>query len=106
MEGPIDPAFVAHSIAKHSTRTDIGAHEIFLGQVFRVPHLAVDIEQQGTQSRIASVVEIRRGASDELQRGRVERSLHVCIRFALHVVLMAIGESIGIAMAVGTTSAL
>ncbi len=33
VEGPIDPAFVAHSIAKHSTRMDIGAHEIFLGQV-------------------------------------------------------------------------
>ena len=32
-EGPIDPAFIAESIAKHSTRLDIGAHEIFLGQV-------------------------------------------------------------------------
>lgn len=33
VEGPIDPAFIAESIAKHATRTDIGAHEIFLGQV-------------------------------------------------------------------------
>lgn len=33
VEGPIDPAFIATSIAKHATRTDIGAHEIFLGQV-------------------------------------------------------------------------
>ena len=32
-EGPIDPTFIAESIAKHSTRQDIGAHEIFLGQV-------------------------------------------------------------------------
>ena len=32
-EGPIDPAFIAESIAKHATKTDIGAHEIFLGQV-------------------------------------------------------------------------
>lgn len=32
-EGPIDPVFIAESIAKHATRTDIGAHEIFLGQV-------------------------------------------------------------------------
>ncbi len=31
--GAIDPAFIAMSIAKHATRTDIGAHEIFLGQV-------------------------------------------------------------------------
>jgi molybdopterin synthase catalytic subunit len=33
VKGPIDPAFIATSIAKHTTRTDIGAHEIFLGQV-------------------------------------------------------------------------
>lgn len=33
VEGPIDPAFIATSIAKHATRMDIGAHEIFLGQV-------------------------------------------------------------------------
>lgn len=33
VEGPIDPAFIAASIAKHATRMDIGAHEIFLGQV-------------------------------------------------------------------------
>lgn len=33
VEGPIDPAFIAESIAKHATRHDIGAHEIFLGQV-------------------------------------------------------------------------
>ncbi|HRD53210.1 MAG TPA: molybdenum cofactor biosynthesis protein MoaE [Flavobacteriales bacterium] len=33
VDGPIDPAFVGTSIAKHATRMDIGAHEIFLGQV-------------------------------------------------------------------------
>jgi molybdopterin synthase catalytic subunit len=33
VEGPIDPASIASSIARHASRTDIGAHEIFLGQV-------------------------------------------------------------------------
>lgn len=33
VEGPIQPAFIASSIAKHSTKRDIGAHSIFLGQV-------------------------------------------------------------------------
>ena len=33
VEGAIPPAFIADSIAKHATRHDIGAHEIFLGQV-------------------------------------------------------------------------
>ncbi len=32
-EGAIPASFLADSIAKHATRTDIGAHEVFLGQV-------------------------------------------------------------------------
>lgn len=33
INGPITPEFIANSISKHSTKTDIGAHDIFLGQV-------------------------------------------------------------------------
>ena len=33
VKGPISPAFVGESIQKHSTKTSIGAHSIFLGQV-------------------------------------------------------------------------
>jgi molybdopterin synthase catalytic subunit len=33
VEGPVQPLFIADSIAKHSSKTDIGAHAIFLGQV-------------------------------------------------------------------------
>lgn len=33
LEGPVSPAFIADSIAKHSGKTTIGAHDIFLGQV-------------------------------------------------------------------------
>ena len=32
-QGAIVPAFVGESIAKHSSKTNIGAHSIFLGQV-------------------------------------------------------------------------
>jgi molybdopterin synthase catalytic subunit len=32
-QGPVDPAFVGDSIAKHAAKTDIGGHSIFLGQV-------------------------------------------------------------------------
>ena len=35
MQGPISPQFIADSIAKHNSKTDIGAHSIFLGQVRR-----------------------------------------------------------------------
>lgn len=33
VEGAIPASFIAESITKHATRTDIGGHEIFLGQV-------------------------------------------------------------------------
>lgn len=33
VEGPITPDFIAGSIAKHQSKTHIGAHDIFLGQV-------------------------------------------------------------------------
>lgn len=33
INGPISPEFISNSIAKHSTKQNIGAHSIFLGQV-------------------------------------------------------------------------
>lgn len=33
VDGKIDPAFIAESIAKHSSQTGIGGHSIFMGQV-------------------------------------------------------------------------
>lgn len=33
IEGAVSPSFIADAIAKHSTKTNIGAHSIFLGQV-------------------------------------------------------------------------
>lgn len=33
IQGPISPEFISNSIMKHSSKTTIGAHDIFLGQV-------------------------------------------------------------------------
>lgn len=33
VEGPIQPDLISNSIAKHATKTNIGGHSIFLGQV-------------------------------------------------------------------------
>jgi molybdopterin synthase catalytic subunit len=33
IEGPVSPEFIGQSIAKHQSKTGIGAHDIFLGQV-------------------------------------------------------------------------
>jgi len=38
IEGPIAPIFIAESIAKHQHKTDVGAHDIFLGQVRKDAH--------------------------------------------------------------------
>ena len=32
-QGPITPQFIAESISKHQVKTEIGAHQIFMGQV-------------------------------------------------------------------------
>ena len=33
VQGPISPQFIADAIAKHQSKTEIGAHDIFLGQI-------------------------------------------------------------------------
>ena len=38
MDGPITPSFLANSIEKHATKTSIGAHDLFLGQVREDEH--------------------------------------------------------------------
>ena len=44
-EGAISPEFIANSIAKHQVKTQIGAHNIFLGQV-----RADEIEGKGVKA--------------------------------------------------------
>ncbi|GAB3175966.1 molybdenum cofactor biosynthesis protein MoaE [Telluribacter humicola] len=33
VDGPISPQFISDSIAKHQSKTNIGAHSLFLGQI-------------------------------------------------------------------------
>lgn len=33
VQGPVNPVFIGESIAKHSSKTNIGGHSIFLGQI-------------------------------------------------------------------------
>ncbi|HMS52922.1 MAG TPA: hypothetical protein PKD56_11380 [Chitinophagales bacterium] len=40
LEGAISPNFIADSIAKHSTKLEIGAHSIFLGTQRPTQHWA------------------------------------------------------------------
>ncbi len=52
VEGPINSSFIAESIAKHSSKTDIGAHSIFLGQVRKD-----EIDGKAVQSIVYSAYE-------------------------------------------------
>lgn len=46
INGPISPTFIADSIAKHQSKTSIGAHAIFLGQI------RADVKDTGTVTGI------------------------------------------------------
>ena len=46
IEGAISPEFIANSIAKHQSKTEIGGHNIFLGQV------RADVKDNATVSAI------------------------------------------------------
>ena len=68
-QGPIAPDFIADSIAKHQSKTQIGAHEIFLGQVREDSHegkKAVLIEYSAYEPMANQVFhEIREKAFDK-----------------------------------------
>lgn len=46
IEGPVLPEFIAKSIANHATKTNIGGHSIFLGQV------RADVKEEGVVQAI------------------------------------------------------
>ncbi len=56
MQGPIAPIFISDSIAAHSSKTNIGAHAIFLGQV-RADKLADKIVKAILYSAYAEMAE-------------------------------------------------
>ena len=68
-EGAITPDFIANSIAKHQSKTGIGAHEIFLGQVRadEINENIVNAIEYSAHEKIANTVfhEIRETAFDK-----------------------------------------
>jgi molybdopterin synthase catalytic subunit len=69
VEGQISPSFIADSIAKHSSKKNIGAHDIFLGQVRNDlidDKEVVGIEYTSHQEMAdASMLEIRENAFEK-----------------------------------------
>ncbi|QQR87821.1 MAG: molybdenum cofactor biosynthesis protein MoaE [Flavobacteriales bacterium] len=81
VDGAIAPAFVAESIAKHATRTDIGAHEIFLGQV------RADVIPGLTRDRVSAIeyTAYRDMANDQMTSIREEAFAKWPTMTCLHV---------------------
>lgn len=69
VEGPITPEFIANSIAKHQSKTHIGAHDIFLGQVRadEIDGKRVEAIEYSAYEAMAieKIVEIREAAFDK-----------------------------------------
>jgi len=51
VKGPVSPEFIGESIAKHSSKTGIGAHDIFLGQV----RMDVIDDRKGNQKEVVAI---------------------------------------------------
>lgn len=68
VEGPISPAFIAASIAKHSSKKEIGAHSIFLGQIR-------DDQKEGGKVASIEYTAYEEMAEDEFHRIREEAFL-------------------------------
>jgi molybdopterin synthase catalytic subunit len=72
IDGPIAPAFIAESIAKHATRTDIGGHEIFLGQVRADPVAALSGAEVRQQVQAIAYTAYRDMANEQMTAIREE----------------------------------
>jgi molybdopterin synthase catalytic subunit len=68
-EGAISSSFIGDSIAKHQTKTSIGAHQIFLGQVRKdeINKLKVQAIEYSAHVEMANIVfnEIRENAFEK-----------------------------------------
>lgn len=71
--GPINPQFIADSISKHSSKTNIGAHTIFLGQVRKDQIEFENTQTKGSKhSEINEVQAIEYSAYEEM----AEQAIH------------------------------
>ena len=88
VEGPVQPTFIATSIAKHSSKTDIGAHAIFLGQIRKDDKggkLVKNIEYSAHSAMAEDVFEtIRESAFEKFEI--------VCMHIYHSIGIVAVGE--------------
>lgn len=86
--GPISPAFVANSIASHQSKTTIGAHAIFLGQI------RADQKEQGVVTGIdySAYEEMAEEAFTQIREAAFLKYDLVCLHIYHSLGLVPVGE--------------
>ena len=88
LEGPISPQFVADSIAKHQSKTTIGAHNVFLGQI------RADEKEGGVVSGIeySAYPEMAEKVFHEIREAAFEKYELTCLHIYHSLGLVPTGE--------------
>ena len=88
VEGPISPQFIADSIAKHQSKTTIGAHNIFLGQI------RADEKEGGTVTGIeyTAYTDMAEKAFHDIREVAFERFELTCMHIYHSLGLVPTGE--------------
>ena len=98
VRGPVTSSFIAESIQKHSSKTDIGAHHIFLGQV-RADMIG---EKKVAAIEYTSYEEMALGKMHEIREAIFEKYRITCMHVYHSLGIVAAGE---ISLFVFTSSA-
>lgn len=88
VQGPISPEFVARSIASHQSKTGIGAHAIFLGQI------RADQKEAGTVTGIdyTAYEEMAEQAFHDIREAAFARFELTCLHIYHSLGLVPTGE--------------
>lgn len=88
IEGAIPSAFIGQSIAKHQSKTAIGAHEIFLGQI----RADVVEDKQITAIEYTANIEMAERLLHELRESTFEQFDIICMHIHHSLGMVGVGE--------------
>jgi molybdopterin synthase catalytic subunit len=88
VEGPISPQFISNSIAKHQSKTEIGAHSIFLGQI------RADQKENGVVTGIeySAYPEMAEGVFHQIREAAFEKYELTCMHIYHSLGIVPTGE--------------
>jgi molybdopterin synthase catalytic subunit len=88
VSGPISPQFIAESIAKHQSKTTIGAHSIFLGQI------RADKKDGGVVTGIeySAYADMAEGVFQQIREASFEKYELTCMHIYHSLGLVPVGE--------------